>query len=45
MFNLSSAMAARWAEFSNEFTETVRALGPSPIRMALLNAGKGGTQS
>lgn len=35
MYHLSSAMGARWAEIVNEFTETVRALGPSPVATAL----------
>jgi coenzyme F420-reducing hydrogenase delta subunit len=35
MYNLSAAMGPRWAEICNEFTERVRALGPSPIRIAL----------
>lgn len=32
MYNLSSAMAARFVEVAREFTERIRALGPSPIR-------------
>jgi coenzyme F420-reducing hydrogenase delta subunit len=35
MYNLSAAMGPRWAEICNEFTERIRALGPSPIRVAL----------
>ncbi len=31
MFNLSSAMGARFAEIATEMTERVRNLGPSPI--------------
>ncbi|MEW5944688.1 MAG: hydrogenase iron-sulfur subunit [bacterium] len=31
MYNLSSAMAARFAEISAEMTEKIRALGPTPI--------------
>ncbi|OPY68594.1 MAG: Methyl-viologen-reducing hydrogenase, delta subunit [Syntrophorhabdaceae bacterium PtaU1.Bin034] len=32
MYNLSSAMGARFAEVAREFTETVRALGPNPAK-------------
>jgi coenzyme F420-reducing hydrogenase delta subunit len=32
MFNLSSAMGARFAEIACEFTGRIRALGPSPVR-------------
>lgn len=32
MFNLSSAMAVQFAEYVREMTETVRKLGPSPLR-------------
>jgi len=35
MFNLSAAMGPRWAEICTEFTEKIRALGPSPIWYAL----------
>jgi coenzyme F420-reducing hydrogenase delta subunit len=35
MYNLSAAMGPRWAEICNEFTERIRTLGPSPIRLAL----------
>ena len=35
MFNLSAAMGPRWAEICTEFTEKVRALGPSPVASAL----------
>ena len=31
MFNLSSAEGARFAEVCEEMTESVRALGPSPL--------------
>ena len=32
MFNLSSAMAGRFAEVIKEMTESIRKLGPSPLR-------------
>lgn len=32
MFNLSSAMGPRFAEIAEEMTETIRRLGPSPIK-------------
>jgi F420-non-reducing hydrogenase iron-sulfur subunit len=32
MFNLSSAMAGRFAEATKEMTEKVEALGPNPLR-------------
>ena len=32
MFNLSSAMAGRFAEIIKEMTESIRKLGPSPLR-------------
>jgi len=32
MYNMSSAMGARFAEVANEFTERIRQLGPSPLR-------------
>jgi F420-non-reducing hydrogenase iron-sulfur subunit len=32
MFNMSSAMARRWADAVTEMDETVRKLGPSPLR-------------
>ena len=32
MFNLSSAMAGRFAEAAAEMTEQIQALGPSPLR-------------
>ena len=35
MYNLSAAMGPRWAEICNEFTERIRPLGPSPIRLAI----------
>ncbi|MCJ8499667.1 hydrogenase iron-sulfur subunit [Desulfatitalea alkaliphila] len=34
MFNLSSAMGPRFAEIATEMTETIRRLGPSPLRAA-----------
>jgi len=34
-FNLSSAEGPRWAEICNQFTETVRELGPSPVSAAI----------
>jgi len=34
-YNLSAAMGPRWAEICTEFTEKIRALGPSPIWYAL----------
>jgi coenzyme F420-reducing hydrogenase delta subunit len=34
MYNLSSAMGPRFAEIAREFTERIRALGPSPLRRA-----------
>lgn len=38
MYNLSAAMGPRWAEICTEFTEKIRALGPSPIWFALKEA-------
>ena len=32
MYNMSSAMGPRFAEIANEFTDRIRALGPSPLR-------------
>lgn len=32
MFNMSSAMARRWADAVTEMDETIRRLGPSPLR-------------
>jgi F420-non-reducing hydrogenase iron-sulfur subunit len=32
MYNMSSAMGARFAEVATEFTERIKALGPSPVR-------------
>ena len=34
-FHLSAAQGPRWAEICTEFTETINALGPSPIWLAL----------
>jgi F420-non-reducing hydrogenase iron-sulfur subunit len=34
MYNLSAAMGPRWAEMCNEFVDTIRKLGPSPIGLA-----------
>jgi len=34
MFNLSAAMAKEFVDAANEMVETVRKLGPSPIRKA-----------
>jgi F420-non-reducing hydrogenase iron-sulfur subunit len=42
MYNLSGAQGTRWAEICIEFTERIRMLGPSPIRLA--KKKKGGTQ-
>jgi len=33
MFNLSSAMAPRFAEIAEEMTKRIKELGPSPVRM------------
>lgn len=35
MFNLSSAMAAKFGEAVNEMTERIRKLGPSPLRRSV----------
>ena len=40
MFNLSAAMGPRWAGICTEFTEKIRELGPSPIRLDLLKNAK-----
>jgi F420-non-reducing hydrogenase iron-sulfur subunit len=34
-FNLSAAQGPRWAEICTEFTNRIKALGPSPIWLAL----------
>jgi coenzyme F420-reducing hydrogenase delta subunit len=36
MFNLSSAMGPRFAEIAAEMTETIRALGPTPVVQRLV---------
>jgi len=33
MYNLSAAMAGRWVEICNKFTEKIKELGPSPVRI------------
>jgi coenzyme F420-reducing hydrogenase delta subunit len=35
MFNLSSAMGPHFAEIATEMTETIRALGPTPVAQRL----------
>jgi len=35
MYNLSAAQGPRWAEICTEFTERVKKLGPSPVRLAM----------
>jgi len=32
MYNLSSAMAQRFAQAATEMTERIRAMGPNPLR-------------
>lgn len=34
MVNLSSAMGARFVEIAKEMTESVKALGPNPLRIS-----------
>ncbi len=34
MYNLSSAQGARFAEIANEMVETIKALGPTPVKAA-----------
>jgi F420-non-reducing hydrogenase iron-sulfur subunit len=34
MFNLSAAMGPRWAEICTDFTNKIKSIGPSPIRIA-----------
>jgi len=34
MFNMSSAMGAKFAEVATEFTERIKALGPNPVKRA-----------
>ena len=38
MFNLSAGEGSKFAAYANEFVETIRGLGPSPIN--LVRAGK-----
>ncbi|MEW6259783.1 MAG: hydrogenase iron-sulfur subunit [Thermodesulfobacteriota bacterium] len=38
MFKMSAGMGERFAEAATQFTETIRALGPSPIRTAVQQA-------
>lgn len=33
MYNLSAAMAKRFTEVTTEFTERIRSLGPSPMKL------------
>jgi F420-non-reducing hydrogenase iron-sulfur subunit len=35
MFNLSAAMGPLWAEMCRDFTERIKKLGPSPVRIAI----------
>ena len=44
MFNLSAGMGGRFAEIVREMDERVRALGPSPIRVAKSAAPKPGRE-
>lgn len=37
MFNLSSAMAGKFAASANEMVEQISALGPSPLRKSEVN--------
>jgi F420-non-reducing hydrogenase iron-sulfur subunit len=39
MFNLSSAMAGRFAEATQEMTEKIEALGPNPLRKRMKDEG------
>ncbi|HMK92373.1 MAG TPA: hydrogenase iron-sulfur subunit [Thermoleophilia bacterium] len=34
MYNMSSAMGAKFAEVATEFTETIKRLGPNPVKRA-----------
>ncbi len=45
MFNLSSAMGARFAEIAREITEKVKALGPNPLRRTEAGAAAGSPAS
>ena len=38
MYNMSSAMGARFAEVANEFTERIKRLGPNPVKRAGVDA-------
>jgi coenzyme F420-reducing hydrogenase delta subunit len=40
MINISAAMGAQFAELASEHFETVRALGPSPLRGNVVEEGK-----
>ena len=40
MINISAAMGAQFAELASEHVETVRALGPSPLRGNVQEKGK-----
>jgi coenzyme F420-reducing hydrogenase delta subunit len=40
MYNLSAAMGPRWAEICTEFTEKIRKLGPSPVKLAMSKSDK-----
>lgn len=37
MYNLSAAQGGRWGEICSEFTERIKNMGPSPIRLAMWN--------
>ncbi|MHC5038266.1 MAG: hydrogenase iron-sulfur subunit [Planctomycetota bacterium] len=39
MYNLSSAMGARFAEIAGEMTEKIKALGPSPMKKVAEKTG------
>ena len=39
MFNLSSAMAGRFAEVTKEMTEKIEGLGPNPLRERMKDEG------
>jgi len=39
-YNLSAAQGPRWAEICTEFTNKIKALGPSPIWFALRRNSK-----
>ena len=38
MYNMSSAMGAKFAEVATEFTERIKALGPNPVKRAGVDA-------